>query len=86
MTEIEYRCVLCFDREGDELRKEIPLIGITLGQLQKIFHVRADDPMYDVWDIDQDKAEQFEPYLPEKFDLGSFDCSLHCYGKRVADA
>lgn len=78
-----YRCVGCFEKQGNRLLKEIPLKGIELARLQEIFGVPADDPMYDVWDIDSRRAEQLEPYLPEKLDLEQYDCSLHCYQAEV---
>lgn len=83
MTEREYRCVCCFEKQGDKLLKEIPLVDITVLKLQEIFGVPTDDPMYDVWDIDHEQAVQLEPFLPEKLDLDKFDCSIHCYSSKV---
>lgn len=79
MTERAYRCVCCFEKQGDKLLKEIPLVGITLTNLQEIFGVTAGDPMYDVWDIDHERGVRLEPFMPEKLDLSKFDYSIHCY-------
>ena len=78
MIRLVYRCVQCFEKVGDELIKEIPLRGISLSQLQKIFGITAEDPMYDGFFIERRHASLLEPYLPEKLDLESYDCFLDC--------
>ena len=77
------RVVNCFDRHTEELEKKLPLKGITLRQLQEIFSVPVEDPMYDSFRIESSHAEQLQPFLPEQLDLEHCDCFLDCDALRV---
>ncbi|HRI51089.1 MAG TPA: hypothetical protein PLW65_12985 [Pseudomonadota bacterium] len=79
------RVVNCFDRHTEELEKKLSLKGITLQLLQKIFHVPADDPMYDSFRVEPHHAEQLQPYLLEKLDLEHCECFLDCDAIDPAD-
>jgi hypothetical protein len=72
------RLVSCFDKQTEELAKELPLRGITLRQLQEIFSVPADDPMYDSFLIEPQHAQQLQPFLSEPLDLEHCECFVDC--------
>lgn len=50
----------------------------SLDLLQKIFLGGADDPMYDEYAIDANKAFQLAPFVKEAFDLKRFEYFLSC--------
>lgn len=85
MNRVE-RCVRCFEKDGDELLKILPLKEVTLAQLQKIFGVSAENPMYDCFSINPNQAEMLEPYLSEKLDLANCECFLECDAMSLTDS
>lgn len=80
-----YRCVRCFEKNGEKFLREIPVLGATLEQLQEIFATVPSDPMYDCFDIDSRHAALLEPYLPEKLDLENSTCFLECDSVEVTE-
>jgi hypothetical protein len=78
------RCVSCFDKQTGELVREIPLMGVTLEELQAIFAVPAYDEMVDAFNILPAHELQLRRFLPEKLDLGQYDYELNCYAVRGA--
>ena len=77
------RQVICFDKQTEELVQELPLRGITLRQLQELFNVSSDDPLYDGFRIEPWHAEQLQAFLSEKLDLEHHDCFLDCYTIKI---
>lgn len=78
MIRLGERLVNCFDKQTEELVQEVPLRGITLRQLQELFHVPAYDPMYDSYLIEPWHAEKLQPFLSAKLDLQNCACFLDC--------
>jgi len=83
MIPVVERLVSCFDKQTETLAKELSLRGITLGQLQEIFRVPPEDPMYDSFRIEPQHAEQLQSYLLEKLDLERYDCFVDCEAIKV---
>lgn len=78
MIRLVERLVNCFDKQTENLVQEVPLRGITLRQLQKLFNVPGYNPMYDSFPIEPWHAEQLQPFLSEKLDLKHCACFLDC--------
>lgn len=72
------RCVRCFEKVGDEFVKMIPLQGVTLQQLQRVFGLPPEDPMYECVPVEKRHAEALRPFAPEPIDVDSYDCFVEC--------
>ena len=78
MTPQVHRCIRCFQKDNDDFVKEIPLETVTLAELQRIFHVPHEDPMYDCYLIENEHLPQLKPFVPETIELGRFDYFVEC--------
>jgi hypothetical protein len=83
MSHVLERLVRCFDKQTEELAKELPLRGTTLQQLQEIFSVPVDDPMYDCFPIERRHVQKLEPFLSEHIDLEHCHCFVECDATEV---
>jgi len=67
------RVMRWFDRSSDELVGSAPIRGIHLTELQRMFGVEPDDPMYDCYPVTPTQASQLQacvdvPILLDKYD------------------
>ena len=74
------RVIEYFEKEGDAYIDEVVLPGILLEELQKLFNVEEDDPMYDCFPIGEKEAIFFKSYIDLEFCFDDYDYFLGCYG------
>lgn len=67
------RVVRWFDRTTDELVGSAPIHGIELGDLQRMFGVGPDDPMYDCYAVTPVQASQLQAYVDAPMLLDRYD-------------
>lgn len=68
------RLITCFEKQGDRFVSEQTLpTHVTLGELQRIFRVEADDPMYGCFPIGTAEALALSQ-LGVECDVSTFDC------------
>ena len=63
------RVITCFDNKTEKLIKEFDISTIPLKKLQEICDVECNNPMYDCYQITEDKKDYFENYLKAELDL-----------------
>jgi len=56
----------------ERLAGEVRLQGVTLAELQKLFGVPSDNPMYDCWPVTQEHAQVLQEYVATQIDLRRF--------------
>lgn len=56
----------------DRLAGEVQLDGVTVTELQKLFGVPADNPMYDCWPVTEEHVESLRGFCAAEIDLGRF--------------
>tara|TARA_Y100001968_G_C19037536_1_gene562829 strand:- start:157 stop:393 length:237 start_codon:yes stop_codon:yes gene_type:complete len=61
-----------FDKKTEKMIKVYPLL-ISLKQLQKVFGISVDNPMYDSYEISEDLFIFFERQAAIVFDSAQFD-------------
>ncbi|MCB9024793.1 MAG: hypothetical protein H6625_00615 [Bdellovibrionaceae bacterium] len=74
------RVVTVFNKTGDEaIVEEIELSDFDLILMQQLFSVRAENPMYDCYEITPDIGEQFRKRYGINFDFNKFIYFLEAY-------
>ena len=68
-----HRVLRWFDRVSDELVGSAPILGVKLVDLQRMFGVEPDNPMYDCYPVTPTQASQIQacvdaPILLDKYD------------------
>jgi hypothetical protein len=74
------RTLTYFSKETDELVGELPLVGIDLAALQRIFHVEPDDPMYESYIVSPEHVPAIQPHVSETIDLDRYDYFIEATG------
>lgn len=74
------RTLTYFSKETDELVGEVPLAGIDLAGLQRIFHVEPDDPMYECYVVGPAHVLAIQPHVSETIDLDQYDYFVEATG------
>ena len=80
MTKVT-RTISCFVKMEDQPLWTRPLVGAPLGELRKLFHVPANDPMYASYPVTDDKvANKLSKWigLGKSMDLDRYDYFLEC--------
>ncbi|NIF40282.1 hypothetical protein F3J14_05045 [Burkholderia sp. Tr-862] len=73
------RYISVFERAGDAHVRDIHFSSQPLlHELQSIFSVGADDPMYDEYPIDATIASRLTSVVRERFDFERFEYFLSC--------
>ncbi|MCB1590981.1 MAG: hypothetical protein KDI90_00880 [Alphaproteobacteria bacterium] len=83
MVEIE-RYIAVFNRDGfgDEfLVQELPLPDIPLLELQKLFSIAGDNPMYDCYPITIANVSFFKKWVDQEFNFERYEYFLECSAK-----
>ena len=62
-----------FDTRSEQLAGEKQLEGITLEDLQILFSVSADNPMYDCWRVEAVHVRRLEAAIGDRIDLDRFE-------------
>jgi len=63
-----------FDTRGEQLVGEKQLEDITLEELQSLFSVNAENPMYDCWRVEVAHVPRLETAINDRIDLDRFEC------------
>jgi hypothetical protein len=74
------RNLTCFAKNHDELAGEWPLLGIELADLQRLFGVESDDPMYECYIVGPEHVAGLQPHVSEKIDLERYDYFVDASG------
>jgi hypothetical protein len=80
MTKI-VRLITCFEKEGDDLVYEIalPQEKLHLSELQKLYGIASENPMYDCYPINSNNSYFFIEMINQKFDFEKYDYYLQSY-------
>lgn len=70
------RIIRYFDKTSESFVDEIVLPEIPLEQLQQLFNVDLENPMYDSFPIDEQKESFFKDYVDVEFLFDNFDYYL----------
>jgi hypothetical protein len=63
-----------FPKDSEELLASFPLEGLVLAEAREIFRVPdPEDPMYDVWDVEEGMVTRLQPYTDHKIRLDQYD-------------
>jgi len=62
-----------FDRRGEHLVGEKELTGITLEELQTMFSVSADNPMYDCFRVQAPQVDRLARAIGDRLDMDKFE-------------
>jgi hypothetical protein len=68
-----------FEKEGDELVYDEPLIGIDTERLRQLFGIPTDDPMYDTYPVTDDAAGVLEGHVDRPILLDRYDYFIQQY-------
>lgn len=63
------RVLEAYEKDGDAFLFELPLRGITLAELQVLFNVPEDNPMYDAWLVEECHVAELQPHIDSLLDL-----------------
>jgi hypothetical protein len=78
-SESVLRYISVFERTSDAHVRDIHFSNLpSLKELQSIFLVAADDPMYDEYPIGAKVAIRLIPFIQESFDFEQFEYFLSC--------
>jgi hypothetical protein len=76
------RVLRAYEKSGETLLQELPLNGIPLTKLQKLFGYQADNPMYDCYLLPPEHLPWLEKYVVNQsdgqLDSHSYDYFLEC--------
>lgn len=70
------RVIRGYEKAGDKMLVEIPLINIPLNILQEIFGINKNNPMYDCYCIKDKEYLRLKPYLEDCLKLDLYDYFL----------
>ncbi|MCB1682694.1 MAG: hypothetical protein H6858_04715 [Rhodospirillales bacterium] len=79
MTKV-VRLIRYFEKEGDDLVGEIslPQDKLNLGELQKLFHIPSENPMYDCYRITNQNVKFFQNLIRHEFDFEKYEYFFEC--------
>ena len=66
------RVLRWFNRETEELAGSAPLKNIDLPRLQRMFRAKADDPMYDCFEVTTIEAGQLQVHVDVPIELEKY--------------
>lgn len=73
------RLITIFKKGDDEsLKDEIELLCPNLSELQSLFSIDSDNPMYDCYEITEKEAPYFEDKFKIQLDLEKYIYYLEC--------
>ena len=68
-----------FEIDGDALLGEEPLKGIPLSDLQSLFGVPAENPMYDGWEVRAEHVSVLQACVDHEIDLSAHAYFVACH-------
>ena len=74
------RSVTWYEKKGDSFVGEAPIHHLKTSDLQAIFGVPKDDPMYDCYPIGASHVNTLQKFVDVKIDIHSFDYFVECGG------
>jgi len=72
------RMLRWYEKEGEELVGELPLVNIELTELQELFQESPDNLMFECYVISPRQADYFQQKLKQKLDLDDYDYFIDC--------
>jgi hypothetical protein len=73
------RVLRCFEKEGDDLVGEIVINNISLENLQKLFGIDPENPMYDCYAVESlEQIDYLQNLLNFELDTKSYDYFIEC--------
>jgi hypothetical protein len=76
------RLVSFYSKGGDFPAGKHRLEGIRVSELQSMFGIAPENPMYDVYPVGPDQARHLQRFVKEAIDLEKYDYFVECYGPR----
>lgn len=67
-----------YKKQADQPSSEQPLPGINAATLQSFFGQPQDNPMYDVYPVSKEQANQLQAYVEQPIDLQTYDYFVEC--------
>ena len=61
-----------FELDGGNLVSEVPILGSSLSELQGIFGIATDNPMFDSYQVGSQNLERVQQLVVEPIDLSRF--------------
>jgi hypothetical protein len=91
MSHTEYpkwfkREIEIWERNGDNLAYAIPLPDIQLAVLQKYYGAEDDDPVIDMYVIEEDDVDFYNYFITLNFDFEKYEYWLHTYTTDISAA
>ncbi len=72
------RFISYYQKDGEKLLGDVPLIKLDLAALRVLLQVADDDPLYDVYPIDEPLKNFLQRYTEHNINLGQYDYFLEC--------
>lgn len=67
------RILRWYEKNWDTSIGDEDLNAISLNELQNLFDVPSDNPMYDCWEVKEEHSEILQKYVHHLIDLNEFD-------------
>ncbi|WP_068082662.1 DUF7683 domain-containing protein [Polycladidibacter stylochi] len=61
------RLIKAYDKKTEKLLAQTELKNISLQELQRIFHVQENNPMFDGWEVTPNHTEYFSTFITDDF-------------------
>ena len=62
-----------YEKVGDAAIRDEDLEGINLKELQCLFNVPSDNPMYDCWEVNKEHLRVLQSHVRHSIDLEKYD-------------
>lgn len=72
------RVVSAFDKKTERLVDQMKLFDVDLAMLQALFHIPADNPMYDSSEVGPAEVAVLRDHVDGEFDLDRYDYFVDC--------
>ena len=79
MDETVVRTLSYYPKESDFPAGDLPLAGIDVGVLRKLFGVDSENPMFDVYQVGPEQVSFLQKALRRELDLETFDYFVECH-------
>lgn len=72
------RILRWYQKKGDSLIGEIPLLDINVDDIRKLFSECDQNPLYDSYCVKDQHIDFLQHFIEEKIDLDVFDYFVEC--------
>lgn len=73
------RYIAWYEKDGDKLVGQINLPAtFLLEDIQKLFSVPKDNPMYDCWDVNEDHVSEIQNHIDITFEFDKYEYFIEC--------